>query len=189
MRGLGGGTWVRGRQGVGGEHPPRGGRHNAQVNTPRPDYDVIVVVPPDPVGPAETLYQAQMDGNLCDITGRIMSNTLTTDAYTEADARGVFAPTDNNSRNPTNSPIQLVVREDPPVVKGGLGMARVTMLDPRAANDAVQLLPGASAAPDDGFFTPATYVGAFSADENWLLGWTAADEFGLLVQPPAPAAP
>jgi len=134
----------------------------------------------------ETLYQTQVDGNLAEITGSIMFNNTNAEAYIDADAVGVFAPANNNLREPANSPIQLVVREDPPVVRGGLGMARVIMLDPRAANDAVQLLPNAVPALDDGFFTPAAYVGAFSADANWLLGWTAADAYGLLVQPPAP---
>jgi hypothetical protein len=131
----------------------------------------------------ETLYQSQVDGNLAEITGSIMFGNTHAEAYLDADMVGVFDPANLNLREPANSPIQGISREDPPVVKGGLAMARVILLNPLAANDAVQLLPSASAAPDDGFFTPAPYVGAFNATDNWLLGWTAADEFGLLVQP------
>jgi len=93
----------------------------------------------------ETLYQAQVDGNLAEITGSIMFNNTNAEAYIDADAVGVFAPANNNLREPANSPIQLIVREEPPIVRGGIGMARVIMLDPRAANDAVQLLPNSGA--------------------------------------------
>jgi hypothetical protein len=33
-------------------------------------------------------------------------------------------------------------------------------------------------APDDGFFTPVAYKGAFGED-NWLVGWTAAHAYGM----------
>ena len=131
----------------------------------------------------ETLYQAQVDGNLCEITGSIMFQNFAEDAYIDAEALGVLDPANNNLRDPASPPVQLVVREAP-VMKGGLDMARVSMLDPRAANDALQLLPGALPAPDDGFFTPATYVGAFDGCTNWLAGWSAADQFGMLVTTP-----
>ena len=50
-------------------------------------------------------------------------------------------------------------------------------LDPRAANDAV----AADSLPtNDGFFDQVSYRGAFSPTGNWLAGWTAADEFGLV---------
>jgi hypothetical protein len=55
-------------------------------------------------------------------------------------------------------------------------MVLVSYLNPRAANDAVT---SASTAPEDGFFTPAAYIGAFSAEENWLIGWTAAYAYGM----------
>jgi hypothetical protein len=42
---------------------------------------------------------------------------------------------------------------------GNLHQARVIALDPRPANDA---LTSAAAAPNDGFFTSASYRGAFS---------------------------
>lgn len=135
----------------------------------------------------ETLYQAQVDGNLAEITGGIMFNNANAEAYTDADAVGVFDPANNNLREPVNSPVQLVVREAPPVVRGGKVMARVIMLDPRAANDA--LTHAVVSAPDDGFFAPAPLSGAFDNCNNWLAGWTAADAFGLVVTAPIPGCP
>jgi hypothetical protein len=156
-------------------------------------------VPTAPLGAfnhPETLYQAQTDGNPCEIKGSIMyrnqrqdpaSGLPNPEAYTDAETVGVFAPENNNLREPANSPIQSIAREAPPVAKVGGVMARVTSLDPRAANAAVThpITP----ALDDGFYTSVPYVGAFGPNENWLIGWSAADEFGLLVLPPAPAPP
>ncbi len=34
-------------------------------------------------------------------------------------------------------------------------------------------------APNDGFFTPAPFRGGFSANNNWLKGWTAVDAYGM----------
>ena len=62
-------------------------------------------------------------------------------------------------------------------------MEPVIQLDPRAANDA--LAKQGDPAPDDGFFMPVTYRGAFDAANNWLIGWTAADAYGMLVAPPS----
>jgi hypothetical protein len=68
--------------------------------------------------------------------------------------------------------------------KGGKIMFPVISVDPRAANDAVQ---SAATAPDDGFFCPVGYRGAFSPSGNWLIGWTAADAYGFVVHPACPA--
>jgi hypothetical protein len=58
-----------------------------------------------------------------------------------------------------------------------LTISPVVSLDPRAANDAV----AADSLPtNDGFFDQVSYRGAFSPNYNWLAGWTAADEFGLV---------
>lgn len=62
---------------------------------------------------------------------------------------------------------------------------RVNSIDPRAANAATTSI---SAAPADGFFTPAQYRGAFSPTQNWLCNWTAADAYGFNVPPPAGCA-
>ena len=101
-----------------------------------------------------------------------------------------------NTRDAANLPIVSIDRYTdaelvaalglPPGTTQPLGMELVQSLDPRAANDA---LNGSSSQPDDsgdaevhgpGFFTQVPYIGAFSADVNWLEGWTAADEFGML---------
>ncbi len=120
------------------------------------------------------MYQAQqLDGKLAEIRDSVFYNN--TD-YAEADARGVFAASNNNVKEPGDMPIQGITREHP-VLKGGKVMQRVTKLDPRAAHDAVE---SDANAPADGFYTPAKFRGGFSPSHNWLLGWTAADEFGLL---------
>ena len=38
-------------------------------------------------------------------------------------------------------------------------------------------------APNNGFFTPVTYRGAFSSTDNWLCNWSASDAFGFLAYP------
>lgn len=93
----------------------------------------------------------------------------TTDPNADFDV--VDAGSDASSR-----PIQAIERETP-VTKGGLTMARVIELDPRAANDALNTsdpLP-----PFDGFWTPADYRGAFSETHNWADGWSAASAYGF----------
>src|SRR5262249_47120279 len=115
-------------------------------------------------------------------------------AYTESDLRGVTvggssAPTKHNVvaayggvGNPDlNMPIKTLTRGTPVMLQGGtITELPVAHLDPRAANDAVRSF---AAAPHDGFFTQAMYRGAFSANKNWLCGWTAADAFGFILKP------
>ena len=60
-------------------------------------------------------------------------------------------------------------------------MQTVTSIDPRATGDA---LTSVGTAPNDGFFKPVNYRGAFGPTENWLCGWTAADAYGMNVAPP-----
>lgn len=81
----------------------------------------------------------------------------------------------NNVRDAADMPIVDLVRNTTGGQPGGMQL--VTSLDPRPANDA---LASVGTAPADGFFTPAPYRGAFSPNNNWLEGWTAADEFGML---------
>ena len=52
----------------------------------------------------------------------------------------------------------------------------VTMIDPRAANDA---LVCSNAVRADSFLSAANYRGAFNADNNWAKGWTTMDTWGL----------
>lgn len=56
-------------------------------------------------------------------------------------------------------------------------MVPVISLNPLAANAAVS---SSRVAPDNGFYDQAPYVGAFNGSHNWLLGWTAADQFGMI---------
>ncbi|MDZ4828668.1 MAG: hypothetical protein SGJ09_00540 [Phycisphaerae bacterium] len=129
-------------------------------------------------------YTAQSSGNLAQITDSVMFRNLAPAAYTEANLRMVFAPMNNNVLTPgfadVDSPVVAITR-GPAVVKGGLTMLPVISIDPRPANAA---LVSIGSAPNDGFFTPASYRGAFAANENWLCGWTAADAFGYNVAPP-----
>jgi len=129
----------------------------------------------------QMLYQAQVDGKLAEIKDSVFFQNANSAAYTEATARGVFDVANNNVQEPANSPIQGITRllnGGAGETKGGHTMYRVLSLNPCAANDA---LTSVNTAPADGFFTPVKFRGAFSKDNNWLAGWTAADEFGLIV--------
>jgi hypothetical protein len=161
----------------------------------------------------DALYQAQSAGNLALIKDSVFENNNFASAYTEAVARGVFAPANNNVQEPGTSPVANVTRllvencvnnancppgttcqggickfpngdAFPGQFRGGKIMQRVISLDPRAANDA---LASVATAPNDGFFTPVLYRGAFSGSKNWLCGWTAAYAYGLTVAAPCPA--
>jgi hypothetical protein len=132
-----------------------------------------------PANPA-AFYQAQTNGNLNELKDSVFFNNINGAAYTEADARGVRAK-GNNNVTATSMPIAGITRG--PVVNPTVTLAvkPVISIDPRAAGDA---LNAAGTAPNDGFFTPVTYRGAFSSTENWLCGWTAADAYGYNVAPP-----
>ena len=121
------------------------------------------------VDPA-VLYPNFTSGNWCQFTDTLFYNLAETDSL---DTFGVLAEEYRNVVAEA-SPVQEIARADA-VQVGGKVMALVTYLNPRAAGDAVS---SDSAAPDDGFFTPATYKGAFGAD-NWLVGWTAAYAYGM----------
>lgn len=121
------------------------------------------------------LYQSQVDGKLCEITDSVFYNNTNSNAYTEADALGIFDAANNNVKEPADSPIRQLTRGTP-VIRGGKPMLPVTYINPCAANDA---LTSAATAPDDGFFTSAQYRGGFSGCENWLAGWTSVDAYGM----------
>ena len=154
------------------------------------NFDVFSTVnaPADPA----PFYQTQTSGKLAEITDSVFWRNLAGNAYTESDARGVTISGGSNPAkhnvvpaynpgNPTqNQPIVSIDRA-PPVTKGGTTQIRVISIDPRPANDA---LASFAAAPNDGFFTPAMYRGAFAANENWLCSWTATDAYGFSVAPP-----
>jgi hypothetical protein len=131
-------------------------------------------------------YQAQVDGYLIDVRDCVFYNNLAANAYTEANTYGVFA-TGNNvnsgtlAANPTAMPIMAITRGAAVNPNGSLIIRPVIALDPRAANAAVSSV---GSAPDDGFYEPAPFRGAFSSTGNWLCGWTAADAFGINIAPP-----
>ncbi len=130
----------------------------------------------------EVLYTVQTNGKLAEITDSVFFRNLATNAYTEATARGVFDVANNNvtvtSTLDADAPIKRIVRGGVVDLNGNtLHMLPVIDLDPRAANDA---LTSVATAPADGFFTPAPFRGAFSKDNNWLCGWTAANTYGFV---------
>jgi hypothetical protein len=135
-------------------------------------------------------YSAQVSGKLNQITDTVFYGNTNAAAYTEANARGVFAAANNNVQEPADLPIVSITRGAPQSLTGGV-IAPVLSLDPRAAGAAVTSV---TQAPNNGFFTPVTYRGAFSPTENWMCGWTAAHAYGYSVVPPggcatAPACP
>ena len=143
------------------------------------DFDMAPAHPNDcPPG----IYQAQVDGKLAEITDSIFARNLAADAYTESDARGV---TPGNATN-NNVVITSILDEDQPIKgitrgpavdKGGKMILPVIGIDPRPANEA---LTSVNTAPDDGFFCPGQFRGAFDpANPCWLNGWSAVDEFGF----------
>jgi hypothetical protein len=129
-----------------------------------------------------SLYRVQQDGNLAEIKDSVFYNNLHASAYTEADAVGVRSATNNNVTAASGTlPIRSITR-GPLVTRGGLSLLPVEKINPVADNDAATSI---SAAPNDGFFTPAYFRGGFSSNpsENWVLDWTAADAFGMVARP------
>ncbi|MEZ6017602.1 MAG: hypothetical protein R3F49_21010 [Planctomycetota bacterium] len=133
-----------------------------------------------PANPA-AFYMTQTSGNLAEITDSVFFRNLGASAYTEANNRGVFAASNNNvlipGFNNVDAPVASVTR-GAAVVRGGKTILPVIGLDPRPANAA---LTSVASAPNDGFFTPANYRGAFAPGNGptWLCGWTASDAFGF----------
>ncbi len=139
---------------------------------------------------ADTLYTVQTSGKLAEITDSVLFSNLYADAYTDSDTYGVTVDGGSNSEknnvvisgsDSAAAPIVSITRGSLFTSTEGKGVLPVESIDPRPANEA---LVSAATAPDDGFFTPASYRGAFSANENWLEGWTAADAYGMIVAAP-----
>ncbi len=123
----------------------------------------------------KVLYTAQQtDGMLAEIKDSVFYSNQFASAYTIADQVGVRSNANNNV-TATSNPIQLIQRGSAVVLTGGT-MQPVTNINPCAANDA---LTSVATAPNDGFYTPVQYRGAFSASNNWLKGWTAAYAYGM----------
>jgi hypothetical protein len=120
-------------------------------------------------------YPAQSAGFLNDMRDNVFFRNLNAQAYTEANNVGVLNAANNNVVA-SNMPIRGLTRAPAQNVFGALVMQQVTFLDPRAANDA---LTSVATAPNDGFFTPVQYRGAFGPHDNWAREWTAADAYGF----------
>jgi len=133
----------------------------------------------NPFATPANAYQAQVTGKLNQIKDTVFYSNLNSAAYTEATTQGVFA-TGNNNVQATSMPIAGITRGSTQILTS-VAIQPVISLDPRAANDALNAV---TAPPNNGFFSPVTYRGAFGPDENWLCGWTAADQYGYSVAPP-----
>ena len=123
----------------------------------------------------DNLYQAQTDGKLAELSNNIISGfgDISDDPYYD------IVPASMRATNveTTELPIRSLVRA-PSVVVGGKSVNAVALIDPTPIDSAIITTP--APAPANGFYSPVTYRGGFAPDENWLLGWSAADEFGLL---------
>lgn len=125
-------------------------------------------------------YTAQTSGNLIDWRDNVFFSNLRTNAYNEANLRLVFAggggTANANNAIVTSSPITSLTRGAAATPNGSNTTSPVTFIDPTPANDA---LTAVETAPNDGFFTPARFRGAFPRGNNWLIGWTGLSAFGL----------
>ena len=147
-------------------------------------YNVVPPTANDPVGPRSTYYPAQVSGNLIEFTDSVFFRNQAANTYTEANARGVFAAGNNNvnvgSIADADAPIQSIQRDPVGVMATGSNaylVQNVISLDPRPKNAA---LVSVGQAPNDGFYTPAQYRGAFAPNaKSWLCDWTASFAFGF----------
>ena len=135
------------------------------------NYNVYSSV--NPFANPAVAYTAQSSGKLIQFTDTVFYNNTNAAAYTEANARGVFAAANNNVLAST-SPIAAITR-GPNVVSGSVIVQPVIFLDPLARNDAATSV---GTTPATSFLTATNYRGAFSSTENWLCGWTAASQYG-----------
>ena len=77
-------------------------------------------------------------------------------------------------------PIRLLQR-GPSVNVGGKSVNAVVLIDPTPI-DSLSIITTPTPAPANGFYSPVSYRGGFAPNENWLAGWSAADEFGFLFE-------
>ena len=146
--------------------------YTALWTTPYSTYSTVNA----PANPA-AFYTAQTSGNLIEFTDNVFYRNLHASAYTEANARGVFAAANNNVQAAA-MPIRSLTRGAPVIVSGANTVQPVTSLDPRPDNDALSSVGYATGT----FFDSAKYRGAFAPTTNWALGWSAADAFGFYVR-------
>ena len=122
-----------------------------------------------------SLYQSQSDGMLAEITDCVISQfgSIAEDPYYDV----VPASMRLTNFETQDLAIKKLVR-GPEVFIGGKSVDPVVLIDPRPIDD--NFNQANSPAPSDGFFIPVSYRGGFSSEDNWLAGWTAADEFGFI---------
>jgi hypothetical protein len=68
---------------------------------------------------------------------------------------------------------------------GGTDPDPIVEIDPRPAPGSILVQPAGEpnrTPPNDGFFTPAPYNGAFESGSFWMGGWTTAERTGLLAK-------
>ena len=150
------------------------------ANTWTTAYNVFSTVNA-PANPA-AFYTAQVDGNLNELRDSVFFRNQNASAYTEATARGVLPANATNlnvqiaSILDADAPIRSITR-GPAAGSGSTLQLPVIGLDPRANNAATT---SSLSAPNDGFFTPVNYRGAFHPTaQSWLCGWTASTAFGF----------
>ena len=140
-------------------------------------------VNPFPGGGAAAAYSAQDPaGKLVQFRGCIFYNNDAVNAYPEAISYGIFPsiqtiPNVGHANNTIETTMPIATRtRGAQIVASGHAVEPVTFLDPTPVGPA---LTAAEFSPDDGFFTPARYVGGFARANNWLIGWTGTSEYGL----------
>jgi hypothetical protein len=121
------------------------------------------------------MYPVQSSGFLAEMKNSVFYNIYGdgSDGFSGADAVGVRDAANNNV---TASALPIVSMERAGyAIRGGKAVQLVTNINPCAANDAVT----AAATGADDFYVAAPFSGGFSADYNWLEGWTAVDAYGM----------
>jgi hypothetical protein len=79
------------------------------------------------------------------------------------------------------SPVASLVRSAVPVTLSSVNYYPVQTLNP-LVQPAYQneLMTYGRVPPNDGFYTPVAFMGAFGKDKNWAAGWTLASRLGLV---------
>ena len=121
------------------------------------------------------LYPNFFDGNMAELKSCVFYNLHETGSITDTNYN--IMADGNMNILASELPIQGIERGATVSLQSdSYDMMPVTFLNPCAANDAVTT---SMMAPNDGFYTPASYKGAFSPNYNWLAGWSAADAYGM----------
>ncbi len=135
---------------------------------------------------AKKLYTTQTSGKLAEITDSVFFRNLHASAYTESNAVGVTVNGGSNLAkhnvvipgfDSADAPIVSITRGPLFTSTEGKRVLPVVSINPFPANEA---LTSVDMAANDGFFTPASYRGAFNATNNWLVDWTATDAYGMI---------